>query len=166
MSSESWGAREWREQIGSYCWDLGRNTRAGPQAGPGAAVEGLDLRFPSEEALPKCVCREMGQAGLSDCYILFSSLKLICALRTAHILFIPAPGSQRDAWQAPANVPDFLLFSQMGIYLYCECLLNCHSWQRGDKASWGRPRVWVTQRRTIPSFCTAHFPGSFRVSSS
>lgn len=96
--------------------------------------------------------------------VFVSSLNLICELRTAHILFIRAPGSQLGAWHraAPANVLNFLLFSQMGIYLYGDCLLNCQSWRR-DKASWGRPHVWVTGMRTISPFSIAHFPGSFRV---
>lgn len=68
---------------------------------------------------------ECGQISLTAAFI--SSLKLICKLRTAHILFIQGP------WQpvwclAQRRQPQMFLtlyyFFQMGIYLYCECLLN------------------------------------------
>lgn len=114
------GSKEAKSAVGTDIWGesqgwSGRDLRCS---------WGSRLRRVSEEGLQRHAlgCR----VGRFLAATSASSLKLICELRTAHILFIWAPGSQRGAWRraGTTNVLDFLLFFQMGIWLYGECLLN------------------------------------------
>jgi hypothetical protein len=164
MNRKGLGARKLGGQTGRDHNNLGRNARQGP-AGPRAVVESLDLRPTHGRFFASQVCvRDAGAGASLIATHAFSEPH--CEPRSAHGLFIWAPGSQFGAWHkaAPLNVLD-LFFPKWG-HIFMANVYGIELSQL-TKRRQGQLRlpvcVWVTGMRAIPPFCTARFPGSLRV---